>query len=263
MLDAIPAANPSPWSEGISSPAREGAWERLAHALRDKIAVQMDEIARISRLKPFIAPQIAETILNDEDALLFGSHRREITVVFLDLRGFTAFTERAEPEEVLDLLKAYHAAVGSLIVDSGGTLVRFAGDGIMVFFNDPVPYDDHAERAVTMTIRIRERMRELRAEWSKKGWDLDLGAGVATGYAAVGNIGFAGRLEYTAVGSVTNLASRLCDEARGGQILTSQKTLSRVEHIVEAEAVGQLHLKGFSRAIGAYNIKQLRKATAA
>ena len=262
-LDAIPVRNPSPWSEGNSSPAREDAWERLAHALRDKIAVQMNEIARISRLKRFIAPQIADTILNDEDALLFGSHRREITVVFFDLRGFTAFTERAEPEEVLDLLKGYHAAVGSLIVDSGGTIVRFAGDGIMVLFNDPVPYDDHAERAVTMTLRTRERMHELRAEWSKKGWELDLGVGVATGYAAVGNIGFAGRLEYTAVGSVTNLASRLCDAAQGGQILTTQKTLSRVEQIVEAEAVGELHLKGFSRPISAYNIKQLRKAAAA
>src|ERR1051325_7909014 len=124
MLDAIPATNPSPWSEGNSSPAREGAWERLAHALRDKIAVQMDEIARISRLKRIIAPHIAETIINGEESLLFGSHRREITVVFLDLRGFTAFTERAEPEEVLDLLKGYHAAVGSLIVDSCGTLDR-------------------------------------------------------------------------------------------------------------------------------------------
>src|ERR1051325_5007463 len=137
MLDAIPATNPSPWSEGNSSPAREGAWERLAHALRDKIAVQMDEITRISRLKRFIAPQIAETILNDEDALRFGSHRSEITVVFMDLRGFTAFTERAEPEEVLEALKAYHAEIGNLIVDSGGTLARFTGDGIMVFFNDP------------------------------------------------------------------------------------------------------------------------------
>src|SRR5690242_21561937 len=120
-IDAIPAENLSPWSDGYSSPARDGAWERLAHALRDKIAVQMDEIARISRLKRFIAPQIAETIINDEDALLFGSHRREITVEFMDLRGFLAFTERADPEEVLDLLKGYHAAVASLIVDSGGT----------------------------------------------------------------------------------------------------------------------------------------------
>jgi class 3 adenylate cyclase len=256
----MPAANLSPWSEGYASPAREGAWERLAHALRDKIALQMEEIARISRLKRFIAPQIAETIINDEDALRFGSHRREITVVFMDLRGFTAFTERAEPEEVLEALKAYHAEIGNLIVDSGGTLARFTGDGIMVFFNDPVPYEDHAERAVTMTVQTRERMQKLRADWSKKGWELDLGAGIATGYAAVGNIGFAGRLEYTAIGSVMNLASRLCDEAKGGQILTTRKTLSKVERMVEAEAVGELRLKGFSRSISVFNIKQLRKA---
>ncbi|HEY1269647.1 MAG TPA: adenylate/guanylate cyclase domain-containing protein [Candidatus Binatia bacterium] len=259
-IDAMPAANLSPWSEGYTSPSREGAWERLAHALRDKIALQMDEIARISRLKRFVAPQIAETILNDEDAMCFGSHRREITVVFMDLRGFTAFTERAEPEEVLEALKAYHAEIGNLIVDSGGTLARFTGDGMMVFFNDPVPYADHAERAVAMTVKTRERMQKLRADWSKKGWELDLGAGIATGYAAVGNIGFAGRLEYTAIGSVMNLASRLCDEAKGGQILTTQKTLSKVEGMVEAEAVGELRLKGFSRPISVFNIKQLRKA---
>src|SRR5258706_14704339 len=247
-MDNARLAPPSPveaWSEAGFGPGKRcgsfGGWMR---ALREKIAREMDEIWRMSRLRRYIAPQIAEAILRGEGGLLFKSHRREITVVFLDLRGFTAFTESAEPEDVLEMLKIYHAEMGRLIVESDGTLERFAGDGIMVFFNDPVAYEDHIERAVAMTLKMRDRMKELCAGWRKKGWELDLGVGLAAGYAALGNIGFAGRMDYSAVGNVTNLASRLCDEAKGGQILTNQKTLGAIERRAEAQANGGAHPQG-------------------
>ncbi len=231
-------------------------WNRT---LINKVSQQMDLIERMSRLRRYLSPQIAETILQSGDADLFKSHRREITVVFLDLRGFTAFSDAVEPEEALELLRTYHAEMGKLIFKFDGTLERFAGDGIMVFFNDPIPYDDHAERAARMALEMRDRAKELRVGWLKKGYDLDLGLGLAAGYAALGNIGFAGRLDYGAIGSVTNLASRLCGEAKGGQILTNQKTLSKIEHLVEAEPIEELHLKGFARPVSAFNIMNLQQ----
>jgi len=220
---------------------------------------EVDPIGFISRLKRYLSPQIFETILNGENGSLFSSHRREITVVFLDLRGFTAFSEAAEPEEVLDLLRTFHAAMGKLIWHYDGTLERFTGDGLMVFFNDPRPHKDHAERAVGMALQMRDRAKELRDGWLKRGYDLDLGIGVVTGYAALGNIGFEGRMDYGAVGNVINLASRLCGEAAGGQILTDLKTLGRIERMVEVEPLSELRLKGFSRLVRGFNILKLRE----
>ena len=230
-------------------------WNRT---LEGKVIKQVAEIERISRLKRYLSPQVAETLLQSEEGALFKTHRREITVVFLDLRGFTAFSDAAEPEEVMELLRSYHAEMGKLVFKFEGTLERFAGDGIMIFFNDPIPCDDHTERAVRMAVEMRLKAQELRAGWVKRGYELDLGIGLATSYATLGTIGFEGRMDYGAVGNVTNLASRLCDEAKGGQIVTNQKTLSKVEQLVESESLGELHLKGFARPVAAFNIAKLR-----
>ena len=226
-------------------------WNR---GLTDKVTQQVGQIERMGRLKRYLSPQIAETILKSEDENLFKSHRREITVVFLDLRGFTAFSDSAEPEEIMELLRIYHAEMGKLIFEFQGTLERFAGDGIMVFFNDPIPCENHTEKAARMALEMRARAKGLRTGWLKKGYDLDLGIGIAAGYATLGNIGFEGRMDYGAVGNVTNLASRLCDEAKGGQILTNQKTFSKIEELFEAEPLEELELKGFSRPVAAFNI---------
>lgn len=217
------------------------------------------EKERISRFRRYLSPQIAATILVSRDDDPFRSHRREITVVFLDLRGFTAFSDSAEPEEVMELLQSYHAEMGRLIFKFEGTLERFAGDGIMVFFNDPIPCEDHTERAVGMALEMRTSVEELRTGWLKKGYDLDLGVGLAAGFATLGNIGFEGRMDYGAVGNVTNLAARLCEEAKGGQILTNQKTLSKIEGCIEAEPLEELHLKGFGRPVAAFNIMKFRQ----
>jgi len=230
-------------------------WNRT---LEDKVKQQVDQIQRISRLKRYFSPQVAETILESEDYNLFKGHRREITAVFLDLRGFTAFSDSAEPEEVLALLRSYHAEMGNLIFKFEGTLERFAGDGIMVFFNDPIPCDDATEKAVRMAVEMRARVKQLRQEWLNKGYDLDLGVGLAAGFATLGSIGFEGRMDYGAVGNVTNLAARLCGEAKGGQILTDQKTLSKIEDLIEAEFLGELHLKGFARPVPALSIAKLK-----
>ncbi len=231
-------------------------WNR---SLADKVKEQVAEIERMSRLKRYLSPQVAETLLQSEEGALFKTHRREITVVFLDLRGFTAFSDSAEPEEIMELLRSYHAEMGKLVFKFEGTLERFAGDGIMIFFNDPIPCEDHTERAVRMAVEMRSQAQELRAGWLKKGYDLDLGIGLASSYATLGNVGFEGRMDYGAVGNVTNLASRLCDEAKGGQILTNQKTLSKVEQLVEAEPLQELQLKGFARPVAAFNIVRLRE----
>ncbi|MBI4528223.1 MAG: response regulator [Deltaproteobacteria bacterium] len=226
--------------------------------LNEKVNQQVTEIERMGRLKRYLSPQIAEVILKSDDDALFKTHRREITVVFLDLRGFTAFSDSAEPEEVIDLLRSYHAEMGTLIFKFEGTVEHFAGDGVMVFFNDPIPCDDHTEKAVRMASEMRARVKEIRAGWLKKGYELDLGVGVARGYATLGNIGFEGRRDYGAVGNVTNLAARLCDEAKGGQILISQRALASVEALVEVEPIGELSLKGFHRAVPAYNVLALK-----
>jgi class 3 adenylate cyclase/CheY-like chemotaxis protein len=229
-------------------------WNRT---LTDKVEQQVNELQRVNRLKRYLSPQIAETILAEDDNL-FKSHRREITVVFLDLRGFTAFSDSAEPEEVMEVLRGYHAAMGKLIFEFGGTLERFAGDGIMIFFNDPIPSADHTEKAVHMALAMQARVKELRTEWLKTGYELDLGIGLAAGYATLGNIGFEGRMDYGAIGNVTNLAARLCGEAKGGQVLTNQRTLSKIALLVEVEPLEELQLKGVSRPVAAFNIAKLK-----
>jgi class 3 adenylate cyclase len=186
------------------------------------------------------------------------THRREITVVFLDLRGFTAFAEEFEPEEVMGVLRDYHAEMGRLILAHEGTLERFTGDGMMIFFNDPVPVPNPAERALRMALAMRERVQELSLRWRRRGYDLALGIGIAQGYATIGAIGFEGRWDYGAIGSVTNLAARLCGEARGNQILVSLWVAGEVEDIVDIDEVGPLPLKGFHKPVPAFSVLGLK-----
>jgi class 3 adenylate cyclase len=230
----------------------------LNRTLEARVAAQVAQLENLSRLKRFFSPQLAEAILTGgaEDPL--KSHRREITVVFLDLRGFTAFAETAEPEEVMAVLREYHAEMGKLIVVHEGTLERFTGDGMMIFFNDPVVVENPSERAVRMAVAMRQRVTDLAVRWRKLGHDLDFGVGIAQGYATIGAIGFEGRMDYGAIGSVTNLAARLCAEARPGQILIQRRVFAAVEELIDATAVGELALKGFSRPIPTYEVGALR-----
>jgi len=232
------------------------SWNRL---LEERVATQLAEIERIGRLQRFLAPQVAQMIASSDapDSVL-ASHRREVTVVFCDLRGFTAFTETSEPEEVMAVLREYHESLGELIFHYEGTLDRFVGDGIMIVFNDPIPCVDHTERAVRLALDMRERVDELAKEWRRKGHALGFGVGIASGYATLGQIGFERRREYTAIGSVTNLASRLCDEARPGQIVIGQRAFSSVEQSVKAAPIGELSLKGFNRPVAAHEILSWR-----
>ncbi len=226
--------------------------------LEQRVMEQVGELERIARLKRFVSPQIAELVISSGGEKLLDSHRREITVVFCDLRGFTAFAETAEPEEVMGVLREYHGAMGKLIFEFEGTLERFAGDGLMVFFNDPLPCPDPAARAVRMAVAMRNRVDELVVQWQKRGYDLQLGVGIAQGYATMGAIGFEGRWDYGAIGTVTNLAARLCGEAKPGQILISRRLLATVEDLAEAEPVGELSLKGFHRPVTAYNLLRVK-----
>jgi class 3 adenylate cyclase len=225
-------------------------WNRT---LGEKVEQQVSELKRMDRLRRYLSPQIAETILADDENV-FKTHRREITIVFLDLRGFTAFSDSAEPEEVMDFLRDYHAEMGRLVFKFEGTLERFMGDGVVVIFNDPIRAENHAEKAARMALEMRDRVRELRVAWLKRGYDLDLGVGLAAGYATLGTMGFEGRMDYGTVGNLPNLAARLCAEAKGGQILTDQKTLSKIEEHFEAESLPELQLKGISRPVVAFNI---------
>jgi len=228
--------------------------------LERRVAEQVGELERVGRLKRFFSPQLADAILAGGAADPLKPHRREISVVFLDLRGFTAFAEMAEPEEVSEVLGAYHAEVGHLILEHEGTLERFTGDGMMIFFNDPVEVANPEERAIRMAEAMRARIRVLGAEWRRRGYDLDLGMGIAKGYATIGAIGFEGRRDYAAIGSVTNLAFRLCTEAAPGQILISQRIHAAVTDLVETKEVGPLQLKGFSRPVVAFEIAHLKQA---
>ena len=230
-------------------------WSRT---LEKRVEEQVAQVERLGKLKRFFSPQLAELIVagGAEDPL--RTHRRQVTVVFLDLRGFTSFAETAEPEELMGVLREYHAAMGELIMAHEGTLERFTGDGMMIFFNDPVEVPDHAERAVRMAVAMRDRVAVLVAKWKKQGWDLALGIGIAQGYATIGAIGFEGRWDYGAIGTVTNLAARLCGEAKGGQVLLSTRTASAVEGIVVTEEVGTLTLKGLQKPVPAINVTGLK-----
>jgi adenylate cyclase len=227
------------------------AWNR---ELEDRVAAQLGELERVGRLKRFLAPQLAEMIVARGDENILETHRRDIVVVFCDLRGFTAFAETAEPEEVLDLLREYHGALGPIVSQSEGTLDHFSGDGIMVFFNDPVPVPDASERAVGMAIEMRRAMGRMQAQWRRQGREIGFGVGIARGYATLGQIGFADRIDYTAIGTVCNLAARLCAEAKDGQILLSRRVAAAVEDAVTLEEIGDLALKGLMQAVGVYNV---------
>ena len=226
----------------------------LNRGLEARVAEQIDELGRVGRLKRFLAPQLAEMIVSQGDEKILESHRREIVVVFCDLRGYTAFTETAEPEEVLNFLREYHGALGPLVAEFEGTLDQFSGDGIMVFFNDPVPCHDPAERAVKMAMAMREAANKLTATWRRRGRELGFGAGIAQGYATLGQIGFADRSGYTAIGTVCNLAARLCAEAGDGQILVDQRVAVAVEEMMALEEVGTLNLKGLTQPVVAFNV---------
>jgi class 3 adenylate cyclase len=228
--------------------------------LEQRVAAQVEEIERVGRLRRFLSPQLAELVVTSGDESFLESHRREITVVFCDLRGFTPFAETAEPEEVMEVLREYHAALGDLIFRFEGTLERFAGDGLMVFFNDPIPCADPQLRAVQMAVAMRERARELATGWSRRGYDLALGIGIAHGYATLGRIGFEGRFDYAAIGSVTNLAARLSAEAAPWQILVTQRVQADAEDYVVSRPVGDLSLRGFTRPVRAVEITGLDSA---
>ena len=232
----------------------------LNRGLEERVAEQVEELGRVGRLKRFLAPQLAEMIVSHGDEKILESHRREIVVVFCDLRGYTAFTETAEPEEVLDFLREYHGALGPLVSQYEGTLDQFSGDGIMVFFNDPVPCPDPAERAVKMAMAMREQAGRLIAIWRRDGCELGFGAGIAQGYATLGQIGFSERSGYTAIGTVCNLAARLCSEAKDGQILISSRVARAVEAVAILEDLGTLELRGFRRPVAAFNVVQSTSA---
>jgi len=231
-------------------------WNRT---LEQRVAEQLTELQRVGRLKRFFSPQLAELVVSSGGEKLLESHRQEITVVFCDLRGFTPFSETAEPEEVMEVLREYHTALGTLIFRFEGTLEHFAGDGIMVFFNDPLPCPNHEAQAVRMAVAMRQQMDELTEKWRKRGHQLGFGVGIAQGYATLGMIGFEGRVDYGAIGPVTNLASRLCNQAQNGQILISQRVYAAVEKLVEGEPAGELSLKGFHKPVPTFNVVELRQ----
>jgi adenylate cyclase len=230
------------------------SWNRM---LEQRVAEQLEQIERVSRLKRFLSPQIAELILSSSTYEPLASHRRQVTIVFGDLRGFTAFAEIAEPEEVMAVMREYHATLGSLIHEFEGTLERFLGDGIMVIFGDPIPCPDPCERAVQMAVAMRGRLSELSSKWRRERHELGFGVGIAYGYATLGAIGFEDRSEYSAIGTVVNLAARLCAEARDGQILIDSKVRAALDGRVTAEPAGELTLKGLRRPIAAYNVIEM------
>ena len=228
--------------------------EKLNQHLEQRVTDQVDEIERMSRLRRFLPPQVADLIVASGTEKQLESHRREITALFCDLRGFTGFTESADAEDVMALLRDYHAAIGEIIIKYNGTLERYAGDGVMVVFNDPVPVENSALQAVLMALEVREAIGTLTERWRRLGHDIGFGIGIAHGFATLGTIGFEGRFDYAAIGTVSNVASRLCDEAKPGQILISPRVLMKVENAVEVEPVGEFELKGIRRPLAAHNV---------
>ena len=228
------------------------AWNRQ---LEERVESQVAQLERATRLRRFLPPQMAELILDSGDESFLESHRREIVVVFGDLRRFTAFAESSEPEEVMGVLRDYHAALGDLVFRFEGTLERFTGDGLIVIFNDPIPCEDACLRAVRMAVSMRTRVRDLAASWLRQGHDLGFGIGIAQGYATIGRIGFEGRFDYTAIGSVVNLAARLCAVAQPWQILVTQRVLASAEDLIVSTPAGDLQLDGFSRPVRAFDVK--------
>jgi adenylate cyclase len=229
-------------------------WNRT---LEQRVQEQVAEIERVGRLKRFLSPQVARLVSSGDDGVL-ESHRRDVTVVFCDLRNFTAFAETAEPEEVMTVLRDYHDTLGTLINKFDGTVERFAGDDILILFNDPLPCPDPSLRALHMAVEMRNEVAERTARWRSQGHELGFGIGIAHGFATLGCIGFEGRFQYSATGTVANLASRLCDEARDGQILIDAKVHTAVASQAEVESVGELFLKGFRHPVQAFNVRKLK-----
>jgi adenylate cyclase len=233
-------------------------WNRTLEA---RVTQQIDELEQMNRLRRFLSPTLAELILTQGESIL-DSHRREIAVLFADLRGWTDFSVTTEPEEVMTVIRSFHAAMGKLIEAFEATVGWFAGDGLMVWFNDPIPCDNPSARAVRMAVGMRETMSELRTGWRRRGHELDFSVGIALGYATIGRIGFEGRYDYGAVGTVLNLASRLCDEATPGQIVVSRRVLAEIEDFVEVEPVGALTLKGFGKPVDAFAVLDVERVAA-
>jgi adenylate cyclase len=227
---------------------------KLNQQLEQRVADQVGEIERMGRLRRFLPPQVADLIVASGTEKQLESHRREITALFCDLRGFTGFSESSDPEDVMALLRDYHAAIGKIIIKYSGTLERYAGDGVMVIFNDPVPVENPALQAVLMALDMRSAIEALMEKWQRLGHDIGFGIGIAHGFATLGTIGFESRYDYAAIGTVSNVASRLCDEAKPGQILISSRVLLAVEKAVTVEAVGEFELKGIRRPMQAYNV---------
>jgi len=225
--------------------------------LEARVKKQVKQLERLSRLKRFFSPSVADAIAAGSEGLL-EPHRREITAVFLDLRGFTAFTDRADPDEVLDLLRAYHATLGRLVDEHGGTLEHFAGDGIMIFFNDPLPVERAAEKSVRMALSLQKAFTPISAAWAKLGHEVGLGIGIAQGEATLGVIGFENRWEYAAIGNVPNLAARLCGAARAGEIILDAQTEREVAHMADTEPMGTLTLRGFAQPVAAFRLKSIK-----
>ncbi len=222
--------------------------------LEDRVRAQVEELDRLGRLRRFLSPQLADLVVDAGDDSFLRSHRREIVVVFCDLRGFTPFAEASEPEEVMEVLGTYHRELGELIHRFEGTLERFTGDGLMVFFNDPLPCPDAAARAIRMAVEMRERVRALAEDWAGDGHQLSLGVGIAQGYATLGRIGFESRYDYAAIGSVTNLAARLCAEARPWQVLVTRRVLAAAGEGPQVDPCGDLRLRGFSRPFTVFDV---------
>lgn len=226
--------------------------------LEERVAQQVEQLDRLARLRRFLSPKVADLIVAGRLDDPLTTHRKEVVVTFADLRGFTAFTETADPEEVFGVLHAYHGELGRLIAKHEGTVEHFAGDGVMIIFNDPQPLENPALNAVHMALDVLEAVERLSGEWRKRGYKLECGLGIAQGFATIGTIGFEGRFDYGTIGTVTNLAARLCGEARAGQILVSQRAYGNIEPHVEAEPAGELTLKGFSKPMAAFSIKGRR-----
>jgi adenylate cyclase len=235
----------------------------LNQTLEQRVTQQVQELERLRQLQRFLSPQLAHAIVSSGDDAILRSHRRELAMLFCDLRGYTSFADAVEPEELLTVLGEFHTAVGQLVKTYDATVGFLAGDGVQLFFNDPIEVPDPALRAVRLACALRGEMAALTARWRKRGYDLDFGVGIAFGFATCGEVGFEGRSDYAALGSVTNLAARLSDEAGGGQILVSQRLLAEVEENVEAEPAGEYTLKGFSKQVPAFNILGLRERAVA
>ena len=223
--------------------------------LEERVAAQVAELERMSALKHFFAPAVCDAILSAGEKSILAPHRREICYVFVDLRGFTAFTDAAEPEEVQAVLREYHTTMGPLINQFEGTVDRFAGDGILLFFNDPLPVPDAAQRASAMALAMQSQFAPLRARWAKLGYDLDLGIGIAKGFATLGAFGYEQRFDYSAIGGVVNLAARLCDEAAPGEILLDRRARAALDESTTVESLGALTLKGYTHAVPAFRLK--------